>query len=98
DKLVTGVQTCALPILPVWNWCASPSFSQRFGEVQHFVPDPGLNPLRDGVVPFARLTAAATAAVDSVADDLDLVDLNGERHPFLRSEERRVGKGCRRGG
>jgi IrrE N-terminal-like domain len=69
--------------LPVWNWCESPSFTQRFGQLQDFVPDPSLNPLRDGVIPFAKLTTATRVAVDTVAEEVNLVDRNGELHPFL---------------
>lgn len=68
--------------LPVWVWCESPSFTERFGQLRNFVPDPGLDPLRDGVIPFAKLTTLARSAVDTVADDVSLVDRNGELHPF----------------
>src|SRR5205823_7204403 len=87
DKLVTGVQTCALPIYDVeasgaiYEWIAA--LCRRLGAAD------------EDLVPFEKYAAAASAlktpssaarALSSGAPNIERID---------RSEERRVGKECR---
>src|SRR5205823_11105950 len=94
DKLVTGVQTCALPIFfehAAFHFEIVDAAGERIGEgLEHE------NGSRLGVVVFA-LDAVALASRVLVADLGVLVRMRkrvGEKRK-QRSEERRVGKGCR---
>src|SRR5207237_3348558 len=93
DSSVTGVQTCALPILGVWwsdRWCRR---ADRCGD-----------PLAPG-----RSHLTAEILQDRAGEDRDfkrslfLCHLGpgeyelGVRLGVVRSEERRVGKGCKLG-
>src|SRR5205823_9897435 len=85
DKLVTGVQTCALPIYPSW-----PAFrinSWNFWGVVRFDSMPF------GLVSFKELTVDSSIQV-GVRGPSVWVKVEG-KGSFLRSEERRVGKECR---
>src|SRR5205823_10682009 len=93
DKLVTGVQTCALPIcLLVSSACA---FSRPI-EAQTFVnfESSQVSPVR--LVPDnSRLLAADTPDARISVFDVATDPLNPRLVKEIRSEERRVGKECR---
>src|SRR5205823_7160878 len=87
DKLVTGVQTCALPICPVW-WLAARRAT---------IPDVIAHELR-----CARLARVGRSQqTHGIGRDVRR-DRHGPGEPLhlddLRSEERRVGKEWRAGG
>src|SRR5205823_9113662 len=88
DKLVTGVQTCALPISGPINATAphpvrNGEFARVFGRVLH----------RPAVVPvpplLLRLLFGRAAANEAMLGSSRVLPTR------LRSEERRVGKECR---
>src|SRR5205823_10818571 len=83
DKLVTGVQTCALPIFPALTGPLGPCVLALTGPLGPRVPrsdggrsGPGSRPSRDGSRRVARMHVMVAVFA-------------------LRSEERRVGKECR---
>src|SRR3546814_3725333 len=80
--LVTGVQTCALPISQLVRRC---HHRQKLTS--------GASPAERGVTIFSRLRGQPE---DALADDvgLDLVGPSGDPQRGGRSEERRVGKEC----
>src|SRR3546814_10022263 len=84
--LVTGVQTCALPISR-WSWVAAAWSRPRWR---------GCRPAERAPVP-ARVRAAVLRGLDELVEDLG-ADPNGLLGPHgiapERSEERRVGKEC----
>src|SRR5205823_10133522 len=81
DKLVTGVQTCALPILV----CKGRDFSSRRDTaIIRVLFDIG-----------ARLSEVANLTLDDVDLDVDVIHVLGKGR--RRSEERRVGKEWRSG-
>lgn len=71
--------------LPVWTWCESPSFLERYGPMANHVGRPGLDPARDSnsEIPFARLTVATAVTKETVTEEVGLQDRNGDRHPFF---------------
>src|SRR2546429_3127437 len=80
DVAVTGVQTCALPILCLAG--SSVAWAQRrlrLGRTRLVL---------SALVATSRLRASSTAFSRSIR-------LSRARHAFRRSEERRVGKECR---
>src|SRR5205823_9055527 len=84
DKLVTGVQTCALPIFGLSLALLFARFDRRIREPEDLVAIYG-HPLM-GVVPeSAVLSRLATTGPRSAK----------RGRQGLRSEERRVGKECR---
>src|SRR5207244_9753508 len=91
DDLVTGVQTCALPIsrLYVWTTFNSPQAQPpAFDSVSRF---------RDA---FRQFTDERIARVFSQLRSMDGVistDIEEMALDEWRSEERRVGEGCRSG-
>src|SRR3546814_5890916 len=81
--LVTGVQTCALPILASGIW---PHGRWRFhlgGRADHA----GTTRMEDRADPMLTYAMTALAADEQAR-------LAGQRATFGRSEERRVGKEC----
>src|SRR5205823_7957765 len=93
DKLVTGVQTCALPI----------SRGEQFAGVTVAL----VTPFRGGEIDFAALRRLVEWHVEQGTDGLAPVGTTGEsptvdheeHERVIRSEERRVGEGARaRGG
>src|SRR5205823_9435881 len=88
DKLVTGVQTCALPI-SAWQ-----------GLFQHGRLQAGQRVLAHGaagavgsmVAQLARLAGAYVIGTGRAADREKALDFGAQE---FRSEERRVGKECR---
>src|SRR5205823_9798514 len=95
DKLVTGVQTCALPILKATVQAAS----EQLELIARIFAGTGFKQLFKGLLkllvehqPRARIVRLRNAfvAVDPKAWDAEMdVSVN------VRSEERRVGKECR---
>src|SRR5690625_6240980 len=86
DGHVTGVQTCALPILVVIN-----SIDQRIFLILILIAASG--------AVNACLTVTLAASVRQIRKEADLTRVNGltsliENLPVFRSEERRVGKDC----
>src|SRR5205823_8303763 len=84
DKLVTGVQTCALPISMS---STAPVMAPPLVEVRDLVKH---YPLRAGLF---RRVVEEVHAVCGVSFDV----ARGETLGLVRSEERRVGKECRAG-
>src|SRR5205823_8687650 len=86
DKLVTGVQTCALPIFRrQFEWVYN--LNEEFGShaLAHY--DHGGHP--------GRIAAEGDRRLESDRGRLETV--SGSQPGRLRSEERRVGKECRGG-
>src|SRR5207244_4537279 len=94
DDLVTGVQTCALPIFALISWTRAPAVIP--GQSRTCFTLEGFLPVMD---------CSALSADDHVPShnapvlDLDsgshlLLQVLIVRHGRLRSAERRVGKGC----
>src|SRR2546423_13075142 len=90
DKLVTGVQTCALPI------------SARTGKmISHAYLFTG--PRGVGKTSVARILARAVnglKAAEPISDYMDIIEIDAASNRGIdeirsRSEERRVGKECR---
>src|SRR5205823_9328722 len=86
DKLVTGVQTCALPI------CEG---RERAGGDVERRDRRGSRPEDAREVVADRLQRVELAALDQVHAAEDVVDQRDTRLTGARSEERRVGKECR---
>src|SRR5207244_6991363 len=89
DDLVTGVQTCALPICRLWR-PPSPRFARRreSGRKERpAMPAPKFKPLVTDTVGLALAHDSAALHTRGAAQYVD--DM---REP--RSEERRVGKAC----
>src|SRR5205823_9551352 len=90
DKLVTGVQTCALPIFQLFL-----ELLAGYG-VRHIFGNPGTTemPLNDALVGdrrFQYVLGLQEVPVMAMADGFAMASGG------LRSEERRVGKECRSG-
>src|SRR5205823_9814633 len=88
DKLVTGVQTCALPISNrcTTSWAAPITISFRQLVRKEIV----IGAAHDVVQRFAQL-----AAEQAVGKPEPAVEVFADQVNRQRSEERRVGKGCR---
>src|SRR5207244_9180076 len=95
DDLVTGVQTCALPIYG-GHRCATPE--ETFARYQHHI-----SPIT-GIVKNMTLVQASNDGLINVylaghnfamKNDSLYFLRNNLRSKSCRSEERRVGKGCR---
>src|SRR5205823_9255542 len=84
DKLVTGVQTCALPIL---TRSRAMSCANSSGE-----PPNGSNPCARSLAPTPSDASAALAATASLSTSGRGVPAGATRPNQTRSEERRVGK------
>src|SRR5205823_11394218 len=85
DKLVTGVQTCALPICP--EFCLN---SLRFGPITESVGRDSVEPTKDRQSRIATNRRLFTGVVSGIAhygNCVGIPTIGGER-----SEERRVGK------
>src|SRR5205823_9507458 len=92
DKLVTGVQTCALPIS---SSVAQDPFGRLTGWRSRIPPLPHL-----GSLPRSRLELHAlsiTTVQDPRRPFAYSEDVTRDDPPGRRSEERRVGKECRAG-
>src|SRR5205823_6694499 len=90
DKLVTGVQTCALPIYTASNWPGSSAASSMTpGMAEQSQPElpAWLETLRSGERPNASTAGNPNFSAGDLIDEGML--------PGWRSEERRVGKECR---
>src|SRR5205823_10065302 len=88
DKLVTGVQTCALPICAVIVLTAFSAVAARAGVVVVLLAGPLLAALVHSAVTVTRTGNLA------FADGVEGLRLHWRRG-LLRSEERRVGKAWR---
>src|SRR5690606_40820594 len=85
DFHVTGVQTCALPISQLQTGV------ERIGTAFHL---PGTHArISAGRNALAALEVAALAELRTLAD-AGFDNMAAQVDPFLRSEERRVGKEC----
>src|SRR5947208_10616307 len=84
DDLVTGVQTCALPILVIWMSVANTGGIPAFW----FLGWPFLNIIKD----LAIIVWAVNRLREELRTKVSLAAGN-----LMRSEERRVGKECRAG-
>src|SRR5205823_8507806 len=92
DKLVTGVQTCALPILAV--------VSAALGGTTETPVDPSCRRrpcLSEHNLQQLSALAAECRGLFGKPQDIEWA-ISGERVWLLRSEERRVGKGWRERG
>src|SRR5206468_9987202 len=91
DLIVTGVQTCALPIS-----------SRLAAESLNIAPAKGLGDYRERFVTDRFIGTGPYRFVEHVVGDRVVVEANpaywGPKPPSARSEERRVGKECRSGG
>src|SRR3546814_2916914 len=79
--LVTGVQTCALPI-----FVDAPGDSERQAARQHLHDLAGITGI--------EITEASPASANLLVFFADDPVASARRHRSLRSEERRVGKEC----
>src|SRR5207253_7657933 len=89
DGHVTGVQTCALPISDYVPVCLAPQEAEAIITQYDMVALEQVGMLKIDVLGLRTLTVIH-----------DAVGMVAERHGVtldMRSEERRVGKGCRRG-
>src|SRR5207244_7794566 len=94
DDLVTGVQTCALPIFDVRNedWSALPNRKTED-------PLPTIEIVKALVAHGANLNAALTANLPGRSGmDAGDTTLDAGTTPLMRSEERRVGNEGRQRG
>src|SRR5207244_6932971 len=95
DDLVTGVQTCALPIYP------SEPHGRIFSVTEKKFPavvGDGRRTLEQLILRDERAVCAARLHCDRHRDKLSVVPADGEAFPLVelgRSEERRVGQGGR---
>src|SRR5207244_8517898 len=90
DDLVTGVQTCALPIL-MEVIAATVDVLGMPGRVERVVEREGLALMTVHVLHRVAKLAREPAR----ADEREVVRTAHRQIPGLRSEERRVGKECR---
>src|SRR5205823_7492056 len=95
DKLVTGVQTCALPILVGWG--LTDTFRQLHPDrIQYTYWDYFRNAFQNNWgwrIDHILVTASLAAKCRAV--DVDLEPRKAPSASDHRSEERRVGKECR---
>src|SRR5205823_8073587 len=87
DKLVTGVQTCALPICKIWNSASGPSCTNsRQAPLAFRFPSPSR--------PTARIWSISAFAFESPSawPGRAVPKTKTETIKAGRSEERRVGK------
>src|SRR5205823_8077248 len=89
DKLVTGVQTCALPISP--RSARLRCFAARLCSCGH--PTPARCHHTGAAIGDQRSSDVPTLNIDNAAIRLRQSLAKGA--PTVRSEERRVGKECR---
>src|SRR5256885_13339072 len=82
DYKVTGVQTCALPIL---SYLKAARLIE--GDKDYFTTQPGV----DMSMPFAALLLCQFRQLEHISTQIPRIDLLY----ITRSEERRVGKECR---
>src|SRR5699024_11889814 len=89
DRNVTGVQTCALPIYgaTISIRCMRPRLFRSFGN--------GYGLGRDNLAGEARRLGADVIAVGTYHEVPEALRTFDGDVMVLRSEERRVGKGCR---
>src|SRR3989440_7400667 len=80
DLIVTGVQTCALPILTV---------ASSMGCSVHLIGDEAL------LVKKGFCSASKTRPLKITPEGQHIAGSNNDQQGILRSEERRVGKECR---
>src|SRR3546814_11327521 len=106
--LVTGVQTCALPIFHIPNVNSRESTGQKIKEVEHIIEElgewQGIDPAtgfqlvktaEGRVLRIADLVDDDAAKRDRVSAALkDPAQKNNRDHVDIRSEERRVGNEC----
>src|SRR5205823_10918226 len=93
DKLVTGVQTCALPIFPTPN--AKTLLLEQGDRVRVTLKDTPVGLLS---VVEDLTTGASGFMLASAANGFEAINSSDQAVPFdFRSEERRVGKECRSG-
>src|SRR3546814_11194920 len=93
--LVTGVQTCALPIFDVGGESTRPGAEKTWegDEIKRIVPV--IEQLAKVGVPVSVDTRKATVMEAALAAGAHLInDISGLLHEPRRSEERRVGKEC----
>src|SRR5207247_2912555 len=90
DPLVTGVQTCALPIS---RTPGDPARQSGFQAIAPLVEEA----IREGKCPGAVVLVGHKGEV-IYRRAFGYRQLVPEKRPMERSEERRVGKGCRAGG
>src|SRR5687767_15332217 len=86
DKLVTGVQTCALPIS-----AALPDFAPRSPWPRPGASSSSPRPIRAKATPATRRAASRRRSAPMILPS----SMRRTRLPRARSEERRVGKECR---
>src|SRR2546429_9641065 len=90
DVAVTGVQTCALPIL--YRWYRAEHYARRVELIREHLPHAAIG--ADAIAGFPGETEEDHAATLAFIESLSFTYL----HVFSyskRSEERRVGKECR---
>src|SRR5207248_5859148 len=92
DRTVTGVQTCALPILHGFAmFYATPEEQRRCSvDINQWLAEKKLNVLIGKTFPLAKAAAAHRLQEDNTLNKAG--SLSGKI--VLRSEERRVGKEC----
>src|SRR5437773_2728111 len=83
DRDVTGVQTCALPILSMTGY-----------QVQDLVPEVAIRPTADDPTFYAMLQASQQMDIVFGFVHEDTRQRFYTSAAYLRSEERRVGKEC----
>ena len=90
DRLVTGVQTCALPIFQDRVRSIGKKSMNLFGEKQNFLSDEEMENLN---IPKGTLLPEEREIInDHIVITIEML----EQLPYpKRSEERRVGKECR---
>src|SRR3546814_2883460 len=104
--LVTGVQTCALPILPEERAVAAlhqppaatdgaaHAVAQMVARVAPIGLDARLAEQREGDIPLGRIGKPAVKGLQDQAQAPPAVGIRQTRGWYARSEERRVGKEC----
>src|SRR5207248_6202817 len=93
DRTVTGVQTCALPILRAVTRAVNGGLNGLDGRIQYLAKAKSI-----WLEPHSATTAHPVLRKGDKGNDV--IDLQNELIDagYRRSEERRVGKECRRGG